>query len=145
MGSISPESWPGESYLMAKHLAAALRSRTAWRTLAVALLCAWVALAPSLAEARAGSSSGAGSSMGSRGSRTYDNNGGAPMQRSVTPTPAPAQPQFAPRPGPLAPAYGGGFLQHHPFMRGLMGGFLSAVLAGILFVPSAYATLGRGG
>src|SRR5258708_11317290 len=145
MGIILQKSCPGESYFMAKHLAATLRSRTAWRTLAVALLCAWVALAPSLAEARAGSSSGAGSSMGSRGSRTYDNNGGAPMQRSVTPTPAPSQPQFAPRPGPLAPAYGGGFMQQHPFMSGLMGGFIGAGLAGMLFGHSAYAADGGGG
>src|SRR5258708_13045441 len=145
MGIILQKSCPGESYFMAKHLAATLRSRTAWRRLAVALLCAWVALAPSLAEARAGSSSGAGSSMGSRGSRTYDNNGGAPMQRSVTPTPAPSQPQFAPRPGPLAPAYGGGFMQQHPFMSGLMGGFIGAGLAGMLFGHSAYAADGGGG
>jgi predicted lipid-binding transport protein (Tim44 family) len=145
MGIISEKSCPAESYFMVKHLAATLRSRTAWRTLAVALLCAWVALAPSLAEARAGSSSGAGSSMGSRGSRTYNNNGAAPMERSVTPTPAPSQPQFAPRPGPLAPAYGGGFMQQHPFMSGLMGGFIGAGLAGMLFGHSAYAAEGGGG
>jgi len=135
---------PGESYFMAKHLAANLRSRTAWRTLAVALLCAWVALAPSLAEARAGSSSGSGSSMGSRGSRTYNSNGAAPMERSVTPVPGPSQPQLAPRPGPLAPAYGGGFMQQHPFMSGLMGGFIGAGLAGMLFGHSAYAADGSG-
>src|SRR6266404_7982981 len=144
MGIILLKFCPGESYFMAKHLAANLRSRTAWRTLAVALLCAWVALAPSLAEARAGSSSGAGSSMGSRGSRTYNNNGAAPMERSVTPTPAPSQPQFAPRPGPLAPAYGGGFMQQHPFMSGLMGGFIGAGLAGMLFGHGAYAADGAG-
>ncbi|HEX3501652.1 MAG TPA: TIM44-like domain-containing protein [Stellaceae bacterium] len=129
---------------MTKRLAAILRSRAAWRSLAVALLCAWVALAPSLAEARAGSSSGAGSSMGSRGSRTYSNNGAAPMERSVTPTPAPSQPSFAPRPSPMAPAYGGGFMQRNPFMTGLLGGFLGAGLAGMLFGHSAYAADGSG-
>src|SRR5260221_8272583 len=144
MGIILQKSCPGESYFMAKHLAATLRSRTAWRTLAVALLCAWVALAPSLAEARAGSSSGAGSSMGSRGSRTYDNNGGAPMQGTVTPTPAPSQPQFPPRPGPLAPAYGGGFMPQHPVIRGLMGGFIGAALPRMLFGHRPYAADGRG-
>jgi predicted lipid-binding transport protein (Tim44 family) len=128
---------------MTKRLAA-MRSRTFWRGLAVALLCAWVAFAPGLAEARAGSSSGAGSSMGSRGSRTYSNNGGAPMERSVTPTPAPSQPSFAPRPSPMAPAYGGGFMQRNPFMTGLMGGFLGAGLAGMLFGHSAYAADGSG-
>src|SRR6266851_4474914 len=144
MGIILLKFCPGESYFMAKHLVATLRSRTAWRTLAVALLCAWVALAPSLAEARAGSSSGAGSSMGSRGSRTYNNNGAAPMQRSLTPTPSPSQPSLAPRPSPLAPAYGGGFMQQHPFMSGLMGGFIGAGLAGMLFGHSAYAADGSG-
>lgn len=128
---------------MTKRPAAMVRSRATWRTLAVALLCAWVALAPSLAEARAGSSSGAGSSMGSRGSRTYSNNGGAPLERSMTPTPAPSQPSFAPRPSPMAPAYGG-FMQQHPFMSGLMGGFLGAGLAGMLFGHSAYAADGSG-
>jgi predicted lipid-binding transport protein (Tim44 family) len=132
---------------MTKRLAAMVRSRAFWRGLAVALLCAWVALAPGLAEARAGSSSGAGSSMGSRGSRTYSNNGGAPLERSVTPPPAPSQPGFAPRPSPLAPAYGGGyggFMQQHPFMSGLMGGFIGAGLAGMLFGHSAYAADGSG-
>src|SRR5260221_13589331 len=121
-----------------------LRALPAWRTLAVALLCAWVALAPSLAEARAGSSGGA-MSQGSGGSRTYSNDGAAPMQRRLTPTPSPSQPSFAPRPAPLAPAYGGGFMQQHPFMSGLMGGFIGAGLAGMLFGHSAYAADGRGG
>ncbi len=120
-----------------------LRALAAWRTLAVALLCAWVALAPSLAEARAGSS-GSAMSQGSRGSRTYSNDGAAPMQRSLTPTPSPSQPSFAPRPAPLAPAYGGGFMQQHPFMSGLMGGFIGAGLAGMLFGHSAYAADGSG-
>ena len=129
---------------MTKRPAAILRSRAAWRTLAVALLCAWVALAPSLAEARAGSSGGA-MSQGSRGSRTYSNNGGAPMQRSLAPTPAPSQPSVAPRPSPMAPAYGGGFMQRNPFMTGLLGGFLGAGLAGMLFGSSAYAAEGASG
>jgi predicted lipid-binding transport protein (Tim44 family) len=144
MRIITQNNRSGEIYFMTKRPAAMVRSRATWRALAVALLCAWVALAPSLAEARAGSSSGAGSSMGSRGSRTYSNNGAAPMERSVTPTPAPSQPSFAPRPSPMAPAYGGGFMQRNPFMTGLMGGFLGAGLAGILFGHSAYAADGSG-
>src|SRR5260221_6272663 len=134
---------PGESYFMTKRLAAMTRSRATWRTLAVALLCAWVALAPSLAEARAGSS-GAATSQGSRGSRTHSNDGAAPVRRSLTPTPSPTQPSIAPRPSPLAPAYGGGFMQQHPFMSGLMGGFIGAGLAGMLFGHSAYAADGSG-
>jgi predicted lipid-binding transport protein (Tim44 family) len=140
---------PRETYSMTERPAAMVGSRgrlrrPAWRVAVVAVLCAWVALAPGLAEARAGSSSGAGSSMGSRGSRTYHNNGAAPMERSLTPTPSPSQPSFAPRPGPLAPAYGGGFMQQHPFMSGLMGGFIGAGLAGMLFGHSAYAADGSG-
>jgi predicted lipid-binding transport protein (Tim44 family) len=134
---------PGESYFMTKRPAAMVRSRATWRTLAVALLCAWVALAPSLAEARAGSSGGA-TSQGSRGSRTYSNDGAAPMQRSLTPAPTPSAPTLAPRPSPMAPAYGGGFMQQHPFMSGLMGGFLGAGLAGMLFGHSAFAADGSG-
>jgi predicted lipid-binding transport protein (Tim44 family) len=130
---------PGESYFMTERLAAMVR----WRTLAVALLCAWVVLAPSLAEARAGSS-GTATSQGSRGSRTFQNDGAAPMQRSLTPAPSPSQPGIAPRPAPLAPAYGGGFMQQHPFMSGLMGGFVGAGLAGMLFGHSAYAADGSG-
>ena len=128
---------------MAKRQAAMVQSRARWRTVAVALLCAWVALAPGLAEARAGSSRG-GFSQGSRGSRTYQNNGAAPMQRSLTPTPSPSQPNFAPRPSPFAPGYGGGFMQQHPFMSGLLGGFAGAGLAGMLFGRSAYAADGSG-
>ena len=51
-----------------------------WRILVPLFFCLTLALAPSLAEARAGSSSsGAGSSMGSRGTRTFENNGAAPV------------------------------------------------------------------
>jgi predicted lipid-binding transport protein (Tim44 family) len=140
---------PRESYSMTERPAAMAGSRTharrpRWRVLAVAVLCAWVALAPGLAEARAGGSSRGGFSMGSRGARTYHNNGAAPMERSVTPSPSPAQPSFAPRPGPSAPAYGGGFMQRNPFMSGLMGGFFGAGLAGMLFGHSAYAANGAG-
>lgn len=121
---------------MTKLVAAAVRAaetRLSWRSLAVAFLCAWIVLAPSLAEARAGSSS----SMGSRGSRTYSNDGAQSVQRSVTPPPAPAQPQYAPSPSPYG--YGGGFGMQHPFMTGLFGGLLGAGLAGMLFGHGAWA------
>ena len=64
--------------------------------------------------------------LGSRGSRTYENNGAAPITRSMTP-------QSAPTPGigsPLgAPAYAGGsFFQRHPFLTGLAGGFIGSAL-----------------
>ena len=98
-----------------------------WFTL---LLTVAVWLAPALAEARAGG----GSSFGSRGSRTYNSVPATPtaprsqpLERSVTPQPAPAV-----RPGtPVSrsPSFFGG----HPFFSGLMGGLLGAGLAGLLF------------
>jgi predicted lipid-binding transport protein (Tim44 family) len=101
-----------------------------WRIFLALFVCASVALAPALAEARAGaSSSGHSSSMGSRGSRTYENNSAQPLSRSMT-TQSPAaaaQPGLAP-----SPAYGGGgsFFQRHPFMTGLAGGFIGSWLFG---------------
>ncbi len=112
-----------------------------WRKAAVALLCAWIALAPSLAEARAGSSSRA-TSQGSRGSRTFNDSGAQPMERSMATPPSATQPQFAPRPSPIAPGYGYGYAQQHPFMTGLFGGFLGAGIAGMLFGHSAWAADG---
>jgi predicted lipid-binding transport protein (Tim44 family) len=114
-----------------------------WRAVAIALLCAWIALAPSLAEARAGSSSsGRVTSQGSMGSRTYENNGSAPVERSMTarPTPSPSAPLASP--GYNSPAYGGGFMQRNPFMTGMLGGFLGAGLAGMMFGHSAFAADG---
>ncbi len=72
-----------------------------WRILLALFVCASVTLAPALADARAGaSSSGHSSSMGSRGSRTYENNSAQPLSRSMT-TQSPAaaaQPGLAPSP-----------------------------------------------
>ncbi|HXO91741.1 MAG TPA: TIM44-like domain-containing protein [Stellaceae bacterium] len=111
-----------------------------WRILLALFVCASVALAPALADARAGSSSGGrSSSMGSRGVRTYENNSAQPLSRSVTPPPATAaQPGFAP-----SPAYGGGgsFFQRHPFLTGLAGGFIGSWLFGHM----GYAADGTGG
>jgi predicted lipid-binding transport protein (Tim44 family) len=101
-----------------------------WRILLAIFIAATLALAPALAEARAGSSAGGrSSSMGSRGSRTYENNGAQPLSRSVTPLPQPARPPgFAP--AVPAPAYGGSFFQRHPFLTGLAGGFIGSWLFG---------------
>jgi predicted lipid-binding transport protein (Tim44 family) len=52
-------------------------------------------------------------------------------------SPSRPAPQAVPR--PAAPVAGGGFFQRHPFMTGLMGGFIGAGLAGMLFGHSAYA------
>ena len=98
-----------------------------WRILLAVFFCLTLALAPSLAEARAGSSSssgGGGSSMGSRGTRTFDNNGAAPLSRSMTQAPQATSPLG----GATGAAGGGSFFQRHPFMSGLAGGFLGSML-----------------
>src|SRR5256885_12652158 len=89
-------------------------------------VCAGVALAPALADARAGSSSsGHSSSMGSRGSRTFENNSAQPLSRSVTPQPQAGGVQHGLAPSP-AYAGGGSFFQRHPFLTGLAGGFIGS-------------------
>jgi predicted lipid-binding transport protein (Tim44 family) len=100
-----------------------------WRVLLSLAFCLVLALAPTLAEARAGRSySGGGASsfsgMGSRGTRTLDNNGAAPITRSMTQTPSAASPLA----GAAATATGGSFFQRHPFLTGLAGGFLGSML-----------------
>jgi len=102
-----------------------------WRILLALFFSATLALAPAIAEARAGSSSGGrSSSMGSRGSRSFENNGAQPLSRSMAPRPeAPRQPGLAPP--AAAPAFGGGsFFQRHPFLTGLAGGLFGSWLFG---------------
>ncbi len=114
-----------------------IRRQPQWYILMLLFFCLTLALAPSLAEARAGSSSsGSGksssSSMGSRGSRTIENNGAAPVTRSMNP----ATPATSPSAGAAAgaggmagaAAGGGSFFQRHPLMTGLAGGFLGSML-----------------
>lgn len=99
-----------------------------WRILLALCCCACLALAPALAEARAGSSyGGRPSSFGSRGVRSWDNNGAQPLGRSLAPQ-SPGQPSFAP--GVAAPAYGGSFFQRHPFLTGMAGGLFGSWLFG---------------
>jgi len=106
-----------------------------WRLWLSLFFCLTLALAPSLAEARAGSSGGGGfrssapSSMGSRGTRTFENNGAAPITRSASPqsSPSTSAPGSFGAPSP-ALAGGGSFFQRHPFLSGLAGGFLGAAL-----------------
>lgn len=96
-----------------------------WRLLFALLFCAVIALAPSLAEARAGRSfsSGGFSGMGSRGSRTFEPNNAAPITRSMNPAPSARAPFASPAAG-----YGGSFFQRHPFLTGLAGGFFGSML-----------------
>jgi predicted lipid-binding transport protein (Tim44 family) len=98
---------------------------------AALLLAAIMVLSPVLAEARAGGSYRAGggssfSSMGSRGSQTYNPNGAAPIQRSVTPQSGPSAPYGT------APGYAG-FGARHPFLTGLFGGFIGSWIGSMLF------------
>jgi predicted lipid-binding transport protein (Tim44 family) len=103
-----------------------------------------LALAPGLADARAGG----GSSFGSRGSMTWSAPpstntapySAAPMQRSMTPnTPSPG---FGS--GYAAPGYGNG--RGSGFMSGLMGGLIGAGIGGLLFGHGFFGgMLGFGG
>jgi predicted lipid-binding transport protein (Tim44 family) len=108
-----------------------------WRIFLALFCCANLMLAPVLAEARAGGSFGSRpSSMGSRGWRSWDNNGAQPLNRSLTPSPPAAAPF-----GSSAPAYGGGsFFQRHPFLTGLAGGLFGSWL----FSHAAWAGYGGG-
>src|SRR5437588_3752425 len=100
-----------------------------WRGLLALFFCLTLALAPSLAEARAGSSySGGGSSMGSRGTRTFENNGAAPVTRSMTQTTPHVTSPLGGAAGAAGAMGGGSFFQRHPFLTGIAGGFLGSML-----------------
>ncbi len=96
-------------------------------SLIAAVAVAALSFAPSLADAKAGF----GSSMGSRGSRTYSAppstntapSVAAPMERSMAPRSAPSAPMGAPM---QAPARSG-------FASGLMGGLLGVGIGSMLF------------
>ncbi len=105
-----------------------------WRSWAAALLCAMLVLGPSLAEARAGGSYRLGggssfSSQGSRGSQTYNYNGAAPIQRSITPQTQPGAP-YGTTPG-YGSGYGYGY--NHPFLTGIFGGLFGSWIGSMLF------------
>lgn len=93
-----------------------------WRIVAALLFSLSLALTPSLADARAGSSfGGSGSSFGSRGSRSFESNGASPLSRTMqTPSPGYGSGYGA----------GGSFFSRHPFLTGIFGGFLGSMLFG---------------
>ena len=104
-----------------------------WRILLALLFCLTLTVAPSLAEARAGSSwGGGGSSFGSRGARSFEPNHASPLSRSATPTPGL---------GAGAGMGGGGFFSRHPFLTGMFGGFIGASLFGGGFFGHAFGGL----
>jgi predicted lipid-binding transport protein (Tim44 family) len=118
-----------------------MNRRATFRCFIASALALAILVAPTLAEARAGR----GSSLGSRGSRTYSqpappsgsslpNLGAAqPIERSVTPPPAQAQPQRPSAVGPQVPTPQPSAVQRHPFVSGLLGGLVGAGLGSLLF------------
>jgi predicted lipid-binding transport protein (Tim44 family) len=102
------------------------RAARAWSLLLALFCCGCVALAPMLAEARAGSSYGKGpSSFGSRGTRSWEYNGAQPLNRA--PAPQMSGPNFGTG---MSPSARGSFVQRHPFLTGLAGGVLGSWLFG---------------
>jgi predicted lipid-binding transport protein (Tim44 family) len=97
-----------------------------------ALLCGLLVLAPTFAEAAAGSRS----SQGSRGSRTFDSGGARPIERSTT---APQQRAPVAQQPQTAPAAPGGFQQRpsfgmgSPIMTGIMAGLAGSFIGNMLF------------
>jgi len=105
-----------------------------WIKIIALVMALALAVVPAVADAKAGG----GSSMGSRGSKTFQPNVGKPIERSITPPPsvAPAAPpvyQPTPAPQPQAAPAAPGFFQRHPFVGGLLGGFAGAGLGAMLF------------
>jgi len=97
------------------------RRNTTWRLILALVFSLTLALTPSLAAARAGGSFGGSfSGMGSRGARSFENNGASPLSRSMTNQ----------APSPSSYMGGGSFFSRHPFLTGMFGGFLGAMLFG---------------
>jgi len=100
-----------------------LQGSKRWRLIVALLFSLTLALAPSLAEARAGGSfGGSGSSFGSRGARSFENNGASPLGQTMT-SPSPSY-------GGNSFAGGGSFFSRHPFLTGIFGGFIGSMLFG---------------
>ncbi|MCW2237844.1 Tim44 domain-containing protein [Azospirillum canadense] len=121
-------------------------TRTPARAFGAIALALAVALTAGTADARAGKSS----SMGSRGSRTYEApattntapHTAAPMERSMT---QPSSPGMQQRPGMGAPtpaAQPGGFFSRGGFLPGLMGGLIGAGIGGMLFGSGFFGGIG---
>lgn len=97
-----------------------------------ALLCGLLVLAPTFAEAAAGSRS----SQGSRGSRTSDPGAGRPIERTTT---APQQRAPVAQQPQTAPAAAGGLQQRpsfgmgSPIMTGIMAGLAGSFIGNMLF------------
>ncbi|MBM3548096.1 MAG: Tim44 domain-containing protein [Alphaproteobacteria bacterium] len=104
--------------------------------IATALVVGLLVMAPALAEAAAGGRS----SMGSRGSRTYDSGAGRTIERSTTAPQSPAMTrQATPQTAPAAPGAAGGMQQRpgfgmgSPIMTGIMAGLAGSFIGNMLF------------
>jgi predicted lipid-binding transport protein (Tim44 family) len=114
-----------------------------WSLALSLVLVGLLALAPDLADARAGG----GGSFGSRGMNTYSAppatatapRTAAPIERSMTPAPRPTSPAYNPA---LAASRPGGFFSGGGFMSGLFGGFIGAGIAGMLFGHGFFGGIG---
>jgi predicted lipid-binding transport protein (Tim44 family) len=75
--------------------------------------------------------------MGSRGSRTYDQNSAKPIEQSVTPKPSGSTPSSASNsPAPTAqqaPTMQPSFMQRNPLLAGLAAGFAGSWIGHMLF------------
>ncbi|HKC94032.1 MAG TPA: TIM44-like domain-containing protein [Nitrospira sp.] len=118
----------------------------------VVVLCLMGTPTISLAKARGGSrggyssgsrSSDASGGIGSRGLRTYDNNGARPIQQSTTPNPSATPSQSGPgNPTPAvqpAPAQQPSFLERHPILTGIGAGLAGSWIGHMLFGASESA------
>ena len=118
------------------------------RRLFPVLLAVALALAPAFADARPG----LGSSMGSRGSRTYSAppitntapSGAAPMQRSYTPNAGSYGSSYGN--SSYGQNYGGfGMRPRSAFSSGLLGGLIGAGIGGMLFGHGFFGGMHGGG
>jgi len=75
--------------------------------------------------------------MGSRGSRTYDQNGATPIEQSATPRPSATAPQSAPGSAAPnaqpAPAMQPSFMQRNPLLASLAAGVAGSYIGNMLF------------
>lgn len=111
------------------------------KLVAACLVCALIG-APTVSFAKArgggggyssGSRGGGSGSFGSRGSRTYDQNGTKPMEQSTAPKPATGTPPAqAGSPAPTAQA-NPSFLQRHPLLSGIVAGIAGSWIGHMLF------------
>ena len=76
-------------------------------------------------------------SMGSRGARTYDQNGARPIEQSITPRSSATAPQSAPGSAAPnaqpAPAMQPSFMQRNPLLAGLAAGIAGSYIGHMLF------------